>query len=321
MKKILTRLRGVSLDAKIFIVRTAHLRPYFKSLQIIIVSTTLMFSSFAFTSSIEAMVAPAPTSGNVADQQLIAQDVQGLEEKKLLGELKRAVRQPQASPQIQAIIDKWLARNPNMSGGVAFHELTGAMRFAGTNADKQFFAASIYKLYVADFVYSKIETGAIQPDAYVLNGRTYAQCLEAMMVVSDNDCPHSIAAIWGWNTIHAFAQGSGFRKTSLLNGVNRASATDAADLLMRLQAGTLVSSSHRERLLGHMKRQIYRAGVPAGSTGSVVANKTGHYDAVVHDASIVYGKKTTYVLVVMTEGGSYSKIADLAAEISNFVNG
>lgn len=68
-----------------------------------------------------------------------------------------------------------------------------------------------------------------------------------------------------------------------------------------------------------MNRQIYRAGIPAGSAGSV-ANKVGFLGGLNHDAAIVYHPKGSYALVVLSSGSSFSAIADLARKISTIMN-
>lgn len=321
MKKLFTRVRGVFFHAHVFVSRSPRLTVWLKSTQILAITSGLMFGSFAFTHSLDSMISANPYTTDGGTVAAVTQSVHNLQEKKTIAELSREVQKPEPSSHIQAIIDGWNAKHSGINAAVVFRELNGAMRTAGTNADKQFFAASLYKLNVAHFVYSKIESGAINPNAYVVNGKTYAQCLKDMIVVSDNDCPESIAAVWGWNSIHAFTRSNGFGQTSLQNGIIKATATDTAELLSRLQAGTLVNSSHRDELLGYMKQQIWRNGIPAGSSNSTVADKIGEYSTFVHDAAIVYGPKSTYTLVVLSDGGSYANIAELAREISNFVNG
>ena len=76
-----------------------------------------------------------------------------------------------------------------------------------------------------------------------------------------------------------------------------------------------MNSSDTDRLLGLMKRQKYRDGIPAG-TGLPVADKVGFVDDVIHDAGIVYSPKGTYVLVIMTTS-NWSGIANAAKTINS----
>jgi len=63
-----------------------------------------------------------------------------------------------------------------------------------------------------------------------------------------------------------------------------------------------------------MKRNVYRQGIPAG-TSATVADKVGFLNALVHDAAIVYSSKGTYVLTIMTDGSSWANVAELTRKI------
>jgi len=91
---------------------------------------------------------------------------------------------------------------------------------------------------------------------------------------------------------------------------------DLALFLAELQTGQILNQqSSRNLLMSAMKRNIYRQGIPAGISGSVVADKVGFLYGLLHDASIVYSPTGTYVLVIMTDGSSWSTIADFASQI------
>jgi len=67
-------------------------------------------------------------------------------------------------------------------------------------------------------------------------------------------------------------------------------------------------------LIDAMKRNVYRQGIPKG-VSSVVADKVGFMDALLHDAAIVYGPTGPYTLVIMTNGSSWANIAELTRQI------
>jgi beta-lactamase class A len=81
-----------------------------------------------------------------------------------------------------------------------------------------------------------------------------------------------------------------------------------------IESGQNFSPSNRLRLINAMQGNIYRQGIPAGANGTV-ADKVGFLDKLLHDAAIVYSPNGTYVLAVMTDGSSWSTIADLARQI------
>ena len=71
-------------------------------------------------------------------------------------------------------------------------------------------------------------------------------------------------------------------------------------------------------LLEKMNRQIYRQGVPSG-TDAKVYDKVGFLWDYVHDAAIVRHPKGTYVIVVMTKGASYQRIAEITKQVERIL--
>ena len=68
-------------------------------------------------------------------------------------------------------------------------------------------------------------------------------------------------------------------------------------------------------LLAQERRYKIPAGLPSGVKSG---NKTGETDSYQHDAAIVYGKKTDYVIVVFAQVGEYTGIIGIK-EISGMV--
>jgi hypothetical protein len=74
-----------------------------------------------------------------------------------------------------------------------------------------------------------------------------------------------------------------------------------------------------DRLLGYLKRQVWRGGLPSGvPKGVTVADKVGLYDGWVHDVGIIYGPKSTFIVGIMSKGGSDPAFADLARRMYAF---
>lgn len=205
-----------------------------------------------------------------------------------------------------------LAAHPGY--GISMMKIGGAS--VNVNGNKQFEAASTYKLYVAYSVLRAVENGQMSWSDTVA-GRSAEKCLEDMIVVSDNDCPVAFKTkLGGWSVVENQAHAIGVSsRTSLTGPTLLTTANDLSFFLYRLQSGSLLNSSSTDRLLGLMKRQKYRDGIPAG-TGLPVADKVGFVDNVIHDAGIVYSPKGTYVLVVMTTS-TWGGIADAAKTINS----
>ena len=212
---------------------------------------------------------------------------------------------------LQLLINSWAGKR---SVAVSFAELGGQGRTASLNSTKQFFAASIYKLYMAHYTYNLIETGKLSASAPVLaTSQTVSSCLEKMIVVSDNDCPHKFANQFGWATVDNFTHQHGFVGTSMIT--TRTTTADTSRFLSQLQAGNLLNSGDTSSLLGFMGRQIFRQAIPAGSPGATVYDKVGIYNGYWHDAAIVRSPHANYTLVVFTSSGGPTPIKSLASQI------
>ena len=189
---------------------------------------------------------------------------------------------------------------------------------ASVNGSKRFEAASTYKLFVAYAVFQQVNAGAMHWNDSI-NGKSTEQCFDDMIVKSDNPCAIAFGNKIGWGNIDNMIHAIGFNGTTVSGSTKYTNAADLAAYLQRLQAGTLLNSGDTDRLVGAMKRQIYRSGIPAG-TGLTVADKVGFVDDVIHDAGIVYGPNGPYIMVVMTSNSSWGAIANVARQINTFLN-
>lgn len=209
------------------------------------------------------------------------------------------------------------AKDHSGTFGVAFIELSGKHRRGIYNENKSFVTASTYKLFVAYSTLKRIDAGTWGwDDANIADGRNLAACFDDMIVKSDNACAQSLLKKIGFKTITDEVKAIGLTNTSFTSGdTPHSTAADEALFLAQLESNQLpVSASSRDRLLGAMKRNIYRQGIPAGASGQV-ANKVGFLWGLLHDASIVYSPSGTYILVVLTDGSSWRSIADLTRQI------
>ena len=78
-------------------------------------------------------------------------------------------------------------------------------------------------------------------------------------------------------------------------------------------------------MLNLLLAQERRYKIPAGlSSGVKSGNKTGETDSYQHDAAIVYGKKTDYVICVFSrtgsEGYAIPRIKSISGTVYNYLN-
>lgn len=205
--------------------------------------------------------------------------------------------------------------------GIALYELSGQKRISSAEGGKRFITASTYKLFVAYAVLKEVEAGRMSWNQEITRGRNLDRCFEDMIVKSDNPCAETLGKKLGWKNIQGMMQGLGMKNTFLAQAPtydNYSTASDEALFLAKLERGELVQGDSRERLLSAMKRQVYRQGIPAG-TSAPVADKVGFLFGLLHDASIVYNPKGTYVLVVLTDDSSWDDIADTTRRIETLL--
>lgn len=215
---------------------------------------------------------------------------------------------------LSALLKQYAEAHPG-AYGISLIELGGRHRRATYQDDKVFQTASTYKLFIAYSSLKRVEAGTWHWGDQITGGRNLEKCLDDMIVKSDNACGEALLAKIGFRPITDEMKAIGLSgNTSFLKDVPQTTAGDLATFLGALQSGQLLSPDSTNRLLGMMKRNIYRQGVPAG-TGSQVADKVGFLNGLFHDAAIIYGPDGPVILTVMTEGSNWATIADLTRQI------
>jgi beta-lactamase class A len=184
------------------------------------------------------------------------------------------------------------------------------------NPDRVFTAASTYKLYVAYSMLLAVESGEVTWDT-PLNGTTLAICFDKMIVNSDNACPKAWLDWKTYKRVTQEARSIGASSTCLGCGNGQSTtARDLANFLSKIYNGSILTTDSRTRLIGAMKRNVYRQGIPQGiGSNGTVADKVGFLNGLLHDAAIVYSNKGDYVVIIMTDGYSWASIAETTKKI------
>lgn len=206
------------------------------------------------------------------------------------------------------------AKDKGGSWGVSYMALDGSHHNAAYQGDKTFRTASTYKLFVAYGSLKRVEQGKWNFTDQIQGGRNLEKCLDDMIVKSDNPCGETLLSKIGYNTLTNELKAIGLSKSSFMGSFPVTTANDLTRFNGALHAGQLLNGDNTARLIGMMKRNIYRQGIPKGASGQV-ADKVGFLDAFLHDAAIVYSPKGTYALTIMTEGSSWATMAELTRQI------
>lgn len=180
---------------------------------------------------------------------------------------------------------------------------------SSSNAGQTITSASLYKLFVAHGIYRLIDNGKLSLSSKVPGtGSNVGDCLAAMITVSDNACGEAMEGMLGDSGYNQALAEYGFKGTRF-DYPTVTSASDVALLLERLYDSTLLSPNTSQQFIGLLKNQRINNRLPQGlPAGTTMAHKTGDVFGFVHDAGIVYGPKTDYLVVMMS--GSWNKVTN-----------
>ena len=213
---------------------------------------------------------------------------------------------------------------------------TGVM----VDADREFYAASLFKLAVMYEAFRQAEAGQLSltteievtPEAMrenlgtldkvplkVGDRLTVGRLIELMVVFSDNSSSVLLRDVLGRPRIDETMRSLGLRTTSVSSPDLPTTAADMAILAEAIATGRGVGQAASREMTQMLRRQSVRGRIPAGlPPGVPVANKTGTWDNAGHDVAIVYAPSGTYLLVVLSD---LTVRDDLIADLSRGVYG
>ncbi len=224
-------------------------------------------------------------------------------------------RYTNTSAGLQALLNQ-LAKDKG-DVAIAVTELGGQGRALSANGGKQYHPASTYKLVIAYGVIKRVESGNMKWNDQIA-GKSVDDCLTTMIVDSDNSCAEAFGERIGWGGVQSDVRSLGMSSTNYQATDFVSTVSDQALFLAKLEQGQLMKPENRDKLLSLMKRQRFRAGIPAG-VNAPVADKVGFLGGLLHDSAIVYSPGGTYVIVVYSRGGSWGTIASIASEIDGLI--
>lgn len=234
---------------------------------------------------------------------------QAIEQTQVVQEEPAVEEQTETFPDLQPVVDNWVDSHPG-TYSVIITDRTGEI-LAQSNPNQVFFAASLYKLFVAYEGYRKIDDGTYSSGEVLQGGRTVGQCLDVMIRDSDSPCGEAMMADLGQQYLTEKMEEYGLKNTSL-NGI-QTTALDSALILQKIYGGVGLTAASREAYLDSMKTQDseFRRGLPSGFVESAVYNKVGwNLDKEWHDSAIVELKDGRVIIVsVLTTSAGYRNIA------------
>ncbi len=202
--------------------------------------------------------------------------------------------------------------------------------------DRIFYAASLFKLEVMYEVFHQRDAGTLSFDEEYIASDYYAgfdlgphriqlcekvsigDALAAMLSVSDNVAAVMLQDRAGAGNINNAMAALGLEETRLTeDGSLPATAADMARLLETIALGGAVSEAASNEMALLMATEEIDDRIPHHlPKGTIVAHKTGNWETATHDAGIVYGKRSTYVMVLMSDIGFDGDAGSVEADIA-----
>lgn len=198
---------------------------------------------------------------------------------------------------------------------VEARELDGARRLVRIGAAQHREPASVYKLFIAYGVFTRIDAGTLRLSDRVRSGLTVRASLRAMVEPSDNYAAQDLLAKVGKPWLNRLLHRNGYTGTTFWYAGHRTKTTTTADVarvLTRLARGQLASKASTSRFERLLETQVWREAIPPGLPDGVrQASKPGTLwtatGMVQTDSAIVWGPRSRYVLVVMGSNGATTR--------------
>jgi beta-lactamase class A len=211
-------------------------------------------------------------------------------------------------------------------------------------ADREFYAASLFKTWVMLAAYHQREAGLLDFDEryvvsdyyeeHALNPGELAACdeipvreaLERMLRVSDNVAANLLLDRVGAGNVNATLRSLGLAASGFpADGSLPTTAGEMALLLEAIARRNAVSEAASEEMLAVLSSESIANRLPALlPEGIVVAHKTGSWQDATHDAGIIFSPRATYVIVVLTDFGfaddGAGRIARLSRAVYDYYN-
>lgn len=218
---------------------------------------------------------------------------------------------------LQPVVDEWLAKQ-TAEYGIVVYDPANEQIIASNNPDEKYFAASLYKLFVAYLALVDFQNGTQNPDEDLWGGYTRKECVDKMIRESHSPCGEAMMADMGQETLRQRVAGMGINNT-IFAGI-ATTARDSALILQYIVEGRDLNAENTAFLRDAMRVQPdkYRRGLPQGAPEATWDTKVGWNEQYnYHDVGIMtLPSGREYVVAILSYGnGSPTPIADFAATI------
>ncbi len=231
----------------------------------------------------------------------------------------QAEEKPEMPPlvNLQPVVDEWLAKQ-SAEYSIVVYDPANKQIIASNKPDEKYFAASLYKLFVAYLALVDFQNGTQNPDEELWGGYTRKECVDLMIRESHSPCGEAMMADMGQETLRERVSQMGIENT-IFAGITT-TARDSALILQYIVEGRDLNAENTVFLRNAMRVQPekYRRGLPQGAPEATWDTKVGwNQEYNYHDVGIMtLPNGREYVVAILSYGnGSPAPIADFAATI------
>lgn len=217
---------------------------------------------------------------------------------------------------IQSVVSEWAKKYKGNASVYITDTKTGEI-LATSDEDRQFFTASIYKMYVAYLSLQDVDAGIHTFSEPFMGGKTRKECLYLMIQESNSSCAERMMGELTRATMDDRLSVLGTTHTSIVS--LKTTAKDAAVIARKIALGEGLTPESAAFLQSAMRDQKFRGGLPKGFDRAEVQDKVGYNKHVYgwHDTGNVTptATKRTFTVSVFSEHIGYYGSAELATNL------
>lgn len=222
--------------------------------------------------------------------------------------------EPEPLPAVQQVVEDFITSSQG-DYGVVVTDLATGQELGAFKVDREYFAASLYKIYVAYLGYIDVQNGKHSLEQPFLENWSRKDCLDKMIRESHSPCAEKLWAEQGKTRSTERLKDLGLLHTNM-EGLTT-TAQDIDIILRRLYERKDLNDAHTELFLKSMKENIYRDVLPVALPELEVMDKVGFRELVeYHDAGIVTLPNGRQVAVtLLTRNAGTKRMVDLTKTI------
>lgn len=187
-------------------------------------------------------------------------------------------------------------------------------RSVSINANQSYDAGSLYKLFLPAPLEKKVPVD--KWDYWWITESNIKYCIDSIFSEADDDnCAKAIGNLAKWDFIDHFNQNAGYNQTKLIESEPKTTARDVGTLLATMKRGKMLSDLARRAMFDALYIPKTSQAIAAGCQDCRTANKIAQTDRITHDAGIVTHGQHSYVIVVMSQGGSLKQISSITKAV------